>query len=164
MSLSGTWPTTAGLLCWVGCHTDAYEQAKWFGDDIAAKRDSFRYDQGRTTQVVAHALRSVGAGHSPLTKARLWATLPLAARRNALVDLLNHWLAADELTQRLGLGDDGRQSLKESFERWDEKGAGGALGDEVRLAASQRSGLSATVPVKVWRGGKTVADHEGQEP
>src|SRR5262249_19376404 len=22
----------AGLLAWVGCHTDAYEQAKWFGD------------------------------------------------------------------------------------------------------------------------------------
>ena len=37
----------AGLLGWVGCHTDAYEQAKWFGDDIALKRDSFRYDQGR---------------------------------------------------------------------------------------------------------------------
>ena len=45
----------AGLLCWVGCHTDAYEQAKWFGDDIAAKRDSFRYDQGRPTQAVAYA-------------------------------------------------------------------------------------------------------------
>ena len=27
----------SGLLAWVGCHTDAYEQAKWFGDDIALK-------------------------------------------------------------------------------------------------------------------------------
>src|SRR5947209_2114448 len=27
----------SGLLAWVGCHTDAYEQAKWFGDDIAMK-------------------------------------------------------------------------------------------------------------------------------
>ncbi len=25
------------LLINVGCHSDAYEQAKWFGDDIAAK-------------------------------------------------------------------------------------------------------------------------------
>src|SRR5690349_15316403 len=31
----------AGLLAWVGCHTDAYEQAKWFGDDIALKADGF---------------------------------------------------------------------------------------------------------------------------
>ena len=29
----------SGLLAWVGCHTDAYEQAKWFGDDIALKAD-----------------------------------------------------------------------------------------------------------------------------
>ncbi|MCW2807885.1 MAG: transcriptional regulator, LuxR family [Marmoricola sp.] len=125
----------SGLLCWVGCHTDAYEQAKWFGDDIAAKRDSFRYDQGKPTQALAYAWRSVGAGQAPLAKARLWATLPLAARQHALVDLRNHWLAADELTHRLGLGDDVRQSLKESFERWDGKGAGGISGDEVRLTS-----------------------------
>ena len=125
----------SGLLCWVGCHTDAYEQAKWFGDDIAAKRDSFRFDQGRPTQAVTYALRNVGAGQSPLAKARLWATLPWAVRQNALVDLRNHWLAADELTHRLGLGDDVRQSLKESFERWDGKGAVGSSGEEVRLTS-----------------------------
>jgi hypothetical protein len=28
-----------GLLAWVGCHADAYEQAAWFGDDIARKAD-----------------------------------------------------------------------------------------------------------------------------
>ena len=25
----------SGLLAWVGCHSDAYEQAKWFGDDLS---------------------------------------------------------------------------------------------------------------------------------
>src|SRR6476659_7680121 len=30
------------LLINVGCHTDAHEQAKWFGDDIATK--SVKYD------------------------------------------------------------------------------------------------------------------------
>ena len=28
------------LLAWVGCHVDAYEQAKWFGDDLALKADA----------------------------------------------------------------------------------------------------------------------------
>ena len=28
------------LIAWVGCHIDAHEQAKWFGDDLALKRDS----------------------------------------------------------------------------------------------------------------------------
>jgi hypothetical protein len=37
----------SGLLARVGCHTDAYEQAKWFGDDIALKRDGYHYDMGR---------------------------------------------------------------------------------------------------------------------
>ena len=34
----------SGLLAWVGCHTDAYEQAKWFGDDAALKRDASTTD------------------------------------------------------------------------------------------------------------------------
>src|SRR3954464_11302567 len=28
------------LIAWVGCHVDAYEQAKWFGDDLALKADT----------------------------------------------------------------------------------------------------------------------------
>ena len=28
----------------VGCHADAYEQAKWFGDDITLKAGKYRYD------------------------------------------------------------------------------------------------------------------------
>src|SRR3954453_22678568 len=42
----------AGLIAWIGCHVDAYEQAKWFGDDLALKAD-FR-------QVDAAGLRSMG--------------------------------------------------------------------------------------------------------
>src|SRR5689334_25143998 len=29
----------SALVAWVGCHVDAYEQAKWFGDDTALKTD-----------------------------------------------------------------------------------------------------------------------------
>jgi len=29
----------SALVAWVGCHVDAYEQAKWFGDDTALKAD-----------------------------------------------------------------------------------------------------------------------------
>src|ERR1700732_3642686 len=30
----------AGLLAWVGCHVDSYEQARWFGDDTVFKADA----------------------------------------------------------------------------------------------------------------------------
>src|ERR687884_270034 len=49
------------LVSWVGCHVDAYEQAKWFGDDLALKADARRMD---LTGLAARALalRNVGAG------------------------------------------------------------------------------------------------------
>jgi hypothetical protein len=31
----------AALLIGMGCHTDAHEQAKWFGDDFAPKANKF---------------------------------------------------------------------------------------------------------------------------
>ncbi len=36
--------TSASLVAWVGCHIDAYEQAKWFGDETVLKSD---YPPGR---------------------------------------------------------------------------------------------------------------------
>ena len=32
------------LLLTVGCHSDAHEQAKWFGDDFALKATKYKYD------------------------------------------------------------------------------------------------------------------------
>src|SRR3954468_22331089 len=34
------------LLINVGCHSDAYEQAKWFGDDFALKSTKYDYPLG----------------------------------------------------------------------------------------------------------------------
>jgi HD-GYP domain-containing protein (c-di-GMP phosphodiesterase class II) len=121
----------AGLLAWVGCHTDAYEQAKWFGDDIAIKADAFHVADPGPRFLLNH----LGVGKPLFERARLGVAFIGAARRGSLVDLRNHWLAADALTARLGLGDDVRQSLKESFERWDGKGAFGAKGEEIRLTS-----------------------------
>jgi hypothetical protein len=80
----------SGLLAWVGCHTDAYEQAKWFGDDIAVKRDGYHYDLGRPVDLLTFAWHMVGRGHPPLERVKIWLELPLAVRRNAMVDLRNH--------------------------------------------------------------------------
>ncbi len=29
----------ATLIMWIGCHADSHEYARWFGDDIAVRRD-----------------------------------------------------------------------------------------------------------------------------
>ena len=119
----------SGLLAWVGCHTDAYEQAKWFGDDLTVKADGFFVDDPGPGWLLRH----LGAGMPPLERARLGVAFVGAARHGAVIDLTAHWLAADGLARRLGLGDEVRQSLRESYERWDGKGAAGAKGDQIRL-------------------------------
>jgi hypothetical protein len=126
----------SGLLAWVGCHTDAYEQAKWFGDDIALKREGYHYDLGRPVDVLNFAWHTVGRGRSPLERLKIWLELPLAVRRNAMVDLRNHWLAADELAGRLGLGEPVRRSLREA------SSVGTAGGSAVRGARIRLTGLA----------------------
>src|ERR671937_258427 len=54
------------LLINVGCHTDAHEQAKWFGDDIALK--STKYGPGHPAVA---AMRLVGSGNPPLHRFRV---------------------------------------------------------------------------------------------
>src|SRR5690242_12095096 len=58
------------LLSWVGCHVDAYEQAKWFGDDLALKADTRHVDMARLP-AKALVVSRVGAGRGLLDRARL---------------------------------------------------------------------------------------------
>jgi hypothetical protein len=49
----------ASLLAWVGCHVDAYEQAKWFGDDTALKADVRRVDFATAASRTASLVRNI---------------------------------------------------------------------------------------------------------
>ena len=52
------------LLINVGCHSDAHEQAKWFGDDIALK--SGKYDhEFRSLRAAAASVRLVASFDFP---------------------------------------------------------------------------------------------------
>ncbi len=53
------------LLINVGCHTDAYEQAKWFGDDIDLKATKFEYEHGKSFRELVAMVRRIGAGQPP---------------------------------------------------------------------------------------------------
>ena len=59
-----------GLLAWVGCHVDAYEQAKWFGDDLAMKGAARRVDLAGM-QGMRVMLGLLGSGLPPLERARV---------------------------------------------------------------------------------------------
>ena len=67
--------TTALSLVNVGCHSDAHEQAKWFGDDIALKSTKYTYDM-RSLRGAAASMRLIGSGNPPLH----WFRVGLAIR------------------------------------------------------------------------------------
>jgi HD-GYP domain-containing protein (c-di-GMP phosphodiesterase class II) len=127
----------SGLLAWVGCHTDAYEQAKWFGDDIRLKGDmAFNFDQAKRTTMASLLVKYLGGAGRPLaSRVRVglaffgdgWKDL------NSLAE--NHYFATDALAVQLGLGEDVRASLRESYERWDGTGWIGSKGEELMLAS-----------------------------
>src|SRR2546423_10181439 len=77
------------LLVNVGCHTDAHEQAKWFGDDIAMK--SIKYDhEPRSLRMAATGMRFLGSGHPPLHRFRLGAAIALSGHRGGYGMVAHH--------------------------------------------------------------------------
>jgi len=124
------------LLAWVGCHVDAYEQAKWFGDDLAIKADFRDVDFAGPLAAGRFMLGHFGAGLPPGDRAKLGFELLRNGWPRRRAALERHCYAADELAGRLGLSERVRRSVVQTFERWDGKGAPvGAKGDEILITA-----------------------------
>lgn len=153
------------LLAWVGCCADSFEQARWFGDDIAARADYYPTDLvgwGKARFVMRH----VGAGDSPARRARTALEFILAGRRAIETMRGTHCVIAADLAGRLGLGQAVREALYEVFERWDGRGdpgrlAGEAISRPVRLVQladvvevfHREGGIDAAVAVARERSG-----------
>jgi HD-GYP domain-containing protein (c-di-GMP phosphodiesterase class II)/DNA-binding CsgD family transcriptional regulator len=142
------------LLAWVGCHVDAYEQAKWFGDDLALKADFRTVDFSGSTAQSMFILRHLGAGQSALRRAGVGVDFARGGGMQAAADMIsNHWRAADDLAERLGLGVAVRDSVEQTFERWDGQGVPtGARGADI-LTTSQLVNLADVVEVFHRTGG-----------
>ncbi len=126
----------AALLAWVGCHVDAYEQAKWFGDDTVLKTDFRRVDFHSALSGPLFMLRHLGAGRTAAERAKLGVAFAADGRKAAAAMLDNHWRAADSLAARLGLAQRVRDSVEQTFERWDGKGVPkGLRGDQILLTS-----------------------------
>ena len=58
------------LLVSVGCHTDAHEQAKWFGDDIALKSHKYDPEYRQGVRAMLAGMRQIGSGSAVLHRFR----------------------------------------------------------------------------------------------
>jgi HD-GYP domain-containing protein (c-di-GMP phosphodiesterase class II)/DNA-binding CsgD family transcriptional regulator len=122
------------LLINVGCFSDAHEQAKWFGDDIALK--STKYTHGlRGVRAAAASLRMIGSGNPPLHRFRVGLDFALSGHKDLDGMVVRHAALGQELARQLGLPDGVQEAVGSSYEQWDGKGWPGQLkGTEVPIA------------------------------
>lgn len=128
----------ATLIMWIGCHADSHEYARWFGDDIAVRRNSYLVDwSGLPYQ--RFLLTNLGRGESLLTRLKTAATLYANARGHISELIHSHCASAALLAERIGLTDDVQYALRHTFERFDGGGlpagaSGEAIPIEMRVA------------------------------
>jgi HD-GYP domain-containing protein (c-di-GMP phosphodiesterase class II) len=147
----------AGLLAWVGCHVDAYEQAKWFGDDRVMKAEFRQVDFSGPTADLGFMLSHLGSGMAPAARVRATVGFFAGGFKDGPAMLANHAAAADNLAAGLGLSSHARKSIEQTFERWDGRGAPhGATGADI-LVTSRLVNLADVVEIFHAAGGPAAA-------
>jgi HD-GYP domain-containing protein (c-di-GMP phosphodiesterase class II) len=114
------------LLVNVGCHADAHEQAKWFGDDITLKSGKYAHELGGVRQTLA-SMRLVGAGNPPLHRFRVGLEFALSGHRQLDGMISAHSKLARTLAEQLGLPGQVRDAVGAAYEQWDGRGWPGVL-------------------------------------
>ena len=123
------------LLVNVGCHTDAHEQAKWFGDDIAMKAKKYDHDM-RSTRGAISAMRDLGAGHPLMHRFRIGLEFAIGGHRDLDGMIDHHAKMTRLLAEQLGLPDLVLDAIGSAYERWDGRGwPGDAEGEGIPLPA-----------------------------
>jgi HD-GYP domain-containing protein (c-di-GMP phosphodiesterase class II) len=123
------------LLVNVGCHSDAHEQARWFGDDIALKATKFAYEPFSVAEAIG-MVRQIGAGTPPLHRFRTGLEFAVFGRREVSDMMARHAALARDLGAQLGLPDAVLDALAGSYERWDGRGwPGDRAGADIPLAS-----------------------------
>ena len=121
------------LVMWIGCHADSHEYARWFGDDIAVRHDSYLVDWSGLPYL-KFLFSNVGRGEPLRQRLTAMAALFANARGHVARLIHSHCVSAAMLAERIGLSPDVRHALAFTFERYDGGGLPtGAAGDAIPL-------------------------------
>jgi HD-GYP domain-containing protein (c-di-GMP phosphodiesterase class II) len=144
------------LLVSVGCHTDAHEQAKWFGDDIALRATKYDHDL-HGLSAAASGLRLIGSGHGPVHRFRVGLEFALSGHRKVDGMIAHHAGMARALAMQLEVPDAVPDALLGSYEFWDGRGWPGELAGEAVPLPARISQLAEYVEVAHRIGGVAAA-------
>jgi HD-GYP domain-containing protein (c-di-GMP phosphodiesterase class II) len=145
------------LLAWVGCHIDAYEQARWFGDDRALKHAQRFTDIVRPIAGATFLVDNLGGGGSLAARARAGLGYLSHGHRDVEAMFENHWRAASALAEELRLPPQVKENLAQTFERWDGRGEPEGMRGDAVLIASRLVALADVVVVFHEVGGVDAA-------
>ncbi len=121
------------LVMWIGCHADSHEYARWFGDDIAVRHDSYLVDWSGIPYLRFLA-SNVGRGQPLAHRLSVMATLFANARGHISRLIHSHCASAALLADRIGLGPNVQAALAYTFERYDGGGLPtGARGEDIPI-------------------------------
>ena len=110
------------LLRYLGCTGHAHEVATVFGDEIAIRAQTLVHDAANPAEVMRDVMAYATAGHSPEERDQIVKMIQETAREWAVYNFSSGCEVADMLAQRLDVGDDVRESLRFTFERWNGTG------------------------------------------
>ncbi len=144
------------LLVNVGCHADAHEQAKWFGDDILLKSGKYRHEQ-RSIAAMAASLRRLGYGHAPAHRFRIGLEFALTGFRDLDQMIAQHAALAGTLAAEIGLSDAVQDAIGASYERWDGRGWPGERKTTAIPVAARLAQLAEYIEVVHRAGGQDAA-------
>jgi HD-GYP domain-containing protein (c-di-GMP phosphodiesterase class II) len=125
------------LLRFIGCTSDAHEEAEYSGgDEIAHRAKLAPLLGGEAPEFLRYMLGDFAAGSSPLTRVRLVAGALAEGTGHARRTIAIHCEIAQMLARRIGLESSVAIAVGQIFERWDGQGIPGELkGEEIPIAA-----------------------------
>lgn len=144
------------VLAWVGCVADTPEVARWFGDDIAFRADSYQVEMAGLPGL-GFMLGHVGTGDPALHRLRLAAALVTTGGKGVERGLLSHCLTTSRMAELLGMGPQVCGPLQQFFTRWDGKGMPRGIGRDDIAASIRLFHLSDIVEVFYRAGGVDAA-------
>ena len=123
------------LLRYIGCTGHAHEVATVFGDEMGIRAQSLVHDAAAPAEVIGDVLAYATAAHPPEEREQVTQAILAGAHDWAVNNFTSGCEVGDMLVSRLGFGDEVRDALRFTFERWNGNGFPlGASGEQIPMA------------------------------
>jgi HD-GYP domain-containing protein (c-di-GMP phosphodiesterase class II) len=124
-----------GVLHFAGCTAESEVDARFFGDELAARPQMLGAQFGSRLELMSMAARTAHQGAPPFTRAAMMARSAFGGLAEFRKWAASHCDVARLLGARMGLSADIQLALKHLYERYDGKGMpGGLRGTDLPLA------------------------------